>query len=148
VIKAVLDTNILASGAAGFQIPQSIPGHLLRAWQAGQFQLLISEHILGEVSSTLQKPYFLSRLTPEQIARFELLLVEEATVVSLTVDVQGVATHPEDDLVLATAVSAQADYLVTGDGPLRRRVPSYQGVQLVTAREFADLLEQVDVGTQ
>lgn len=57
--------------------------------------------------------------------------------------VSGVATHPEDDLVLATAVSGKADYLVTGDKPLRKTVPKYQGVKLVTPVEFLKVLEKV-----
>ena len=51
-----------------------------------------------------------------------------------------IATHPEDDLVLATAVSAQADYLVTGDRQLLA-LGTYQGVRNVRAREFIDTLE-------
>jgi predicted nucleic acid-binding protein len=50
-----------------------------------------------------------------------------------------VATHPEDDLVLATAVSAHADYLVTGDRKLQR-LGSYQGVRILSPREFLAVL--------
>lgn len=50
------------------------------------------------------------------------------------------ATHPEDDLVLATAVSAQADYLITGDAMLRK-LRTYEGVSIVSPREFLDVLE-------
>jgi predicted nucleic acid-binding protein len=55
--------------------------------------------------------------------------------------VSGVATHPEDDLVLATAVSAGADYLVTGDIRFRTRVPSYQGISLVSPSEFLAIIQ-------
>ena len=58
----------------------------------------------------------------------------------MTAEVHGVATHPEDDLILATAVSAKADYLVTGDKKLRE-LGSYQGVSIVSPREFLDILE-------
>ena len=50
------------------------------------------------------------------------------------------ATHPEDDLVLAAAVSARSDYLVTGDKKLQD-LRSYQGVTIVTPREFLTILE-------
>ena len=53
----------------------------------------------------------------------------------------GVATHPEDDLVLATAVSAQADYLVTRDRQLLK-LGSYQGVAIVSPTEFLDELQK------
>lgn len=54
--------------------------------------------------------------------------------------------HAEDDPILATAVSGHAEYLVTGDRSLRRRVPAYRGVRLVTAREFAELLADTAPG--
>lgn len=42
--------------------------------------------------------------------------------------------------MIATAVSAPADFLITGDHRLRR-VDSYQGVAIRTPREFLELLE-------
>lgn len=57
--------------------------------------------------------------------------------------VAGVATHPEDDLVLATAISGSADYLVTGDRQLRQ-LGSFQGVVIVSPRTFLDLLASVE----
>ena len=57
----------------------------------------------------------------------------------ITVDVTSVASHAEDDVVLATALSARAKYLVTGDKRLRERV-AYRGTRLVSPRQFlADL---------
>jgi predicted nucleic acid-binding protein len=60
--------------------------------------------------------------------------------VSITVAVSGVATHPEDDLVLATAISAGADYLVTGDRRFRTRIPRYRSVLLLSPAEFLAVL--------
>ncbi len=57
------------------------------------------------------------------------------------------ATHPEDDLVLATAVSAAADYLVTGDKQLQR-LGGYHGVAIVSPRDFLALLQQQDESAQ
>ena len=59
MIKAVLDTNVLA---AGFTHPGSPSAQLLLAWLAGLYDLVVSEEILGELDRTLHKPYFLSRL--------------------------------------------------------------------------------------
>jgi predicted nucleic acid-binding protein len=50
-----------------------------------------------------------------------------------------VADDEEDDLVLGTAVAANADVLVTGD-PGLLRIGEYRGVRIVTAREFLDIL--------
>lgn len=59
---------------------------------------------------------------------------------ALSDPVQGVASDPDDDHVLAAAVSGQAAYIVTGDKPLQS-VGSYQGVKIVSPREFLELLE-------
>ena len=58
--------------------------------------------------------------------------------VVITVEVSGVATHPEDDLVLAAAVSAGADYLVTGDKQLLK-LGRYQGATILSPRDFAEV---------
>jgi predicted nucleic acid-binding protein len=50
-----------------------------------------------------------------------------------------VATHPEDDLILATAVSARADYLVTGDQQLQG-LGTYQDVTVASPRQFLEIL--------
>lgn len=134
MISAVLDTNILASGTVTASTP---PGQILDAWHDGQFELVTSEHIIDELERTLQKPYFQKYVAANDIASFIDLLRNEAIVIPITVNIEGLATHPEDDLILATAVSAKADYLVTGDGPLLRKVGnSYQGVTILTPSDF------------
>jgi predicted nucleic acid-binding protein len=55
--------------------------------------------------------------------------------------VHEVTTHQEDDLILATAVSAKADYLVTGDSKLQQ-VGTYQGVAILSPRRFLEILMQ------
>ena len=49
MIQATLDTNVLASG---FLSRLSIPGQLLLVWTRGMFELVVSEHILEELSRT------------------------------------------------------------------------------------------------
>lgn len=143
VIKALLDTNVIVSGFVSFKHPERPPAQILHAFKVGLFELIISEDILVEVSETLQDPYFRSRLTPEDITEALTLLSEETTVTSVTAKASGVSTHPEDDLILAAAVSAGVDYLVTGDGPLLRKVGnSYQGMKLVTPTAFLEILQQ------
>jgi putative PIN family toxin of toxin-antitoxin system len=140
VIPAVLDTNVLASG---FLNPEPTPGQLLAAWREGLYTLVISEHILTELARTFRRPYFSRRLSPAQQAANITLLRQQATLTELTVSVTGIATHPEDDLILATALSGRAEYLVSGDAPLRQRLgASYQAVRIVTPQEFLDILRK------
>ncbi|MDQ3656136.1 MAG: putative toxin-antitoxin system toxin component, PIN family, partial [Chloroflexota bacterium] len=141
VIRAVLDTNVLASGFVGFANAERAPARLLHLWRAQRFELVISAEILTELLNTFADPYFHRRLTSEQIESAQFMLHNEATTASLTLQVDGVATHPEDDLVLALALSAGADYLVSGDKQLQR-IGRHQGISVVSPRQFLALLEQ------
>lgn len=137
MITAVLDTNVLASG---FVRPEPSPGQLLQAWRTGRYILVVSDHILTELARTFDEPYFSKRLTPTQRANNVALVREEAVLIFINVDVHGIATHPEDDPVLATAVSGHAQYLVTGDTKLQK-LRMYESVTIVSPREFLDAIQ-------
>ncbi|HKG26139.1 MAG TPA: PIN domain-containing protein, partial [Thermomicrobiales bacterium] len=133
------DANTIASGAARFRLGTSPPVLVLQAWAHGQFELLISDLLVDEVVRTLSKPYFLTHVEPAVHAATVSALKDEATCVAITTTVSGAATHPEDDVVLATAVSAMADYLVTGDRQLQR-LGHFRGIAIVSPRDFLTLL--------
>jgi putative PIN family toxin of toxin-antitoxin system len=110
------------------------------AWRNGLYILTVSHHILTELARTLEEPYFSKRLTPTQRANNIALVRDEAILIAINVDIHGVATHPEDDLVLATAVSGRVQYLVTGDTKLQK-LKTYEGVTIVSPREFLDTIQ-------
>lgn len=141
VTVAVLDTNVLASGFIGEEQPDSVSGALIRRWRGKTFTLVISEPILAELADTFADRYFARRLSSSEIADALQALRVDAVIQPLTVAVAGVASHPEDDLILATALSARAPYLVTGDRRLRERV-AYHGTQLLAPRQFLELIER------
>jgi putative PIN family toxin of toxin-antitoxin system len=139
MMQVVLDANILASGAVA-------PGGgtlatLIELWQRSVFSVAISLPILRVLENAFSDPYFLNRLSPEDIASYLTMVQATTTVVPVTEEVHGVVTHPEDDLILATAVSARADYLVTGDAKLQR-LATYEGVAILSPRAFLDILIQ------
>jgi putative PIN family toxin of toxin-antitoxin system len=117
VRRVTLDANVLAPG---FTSHGSASSRLIDLWRSGAFALVLSEHVLQELARTLTDPYFASRLPREEATAILTLLSTNATLTELTVDVDGVATHPEDDLVLSTALSGQATILCTRDKQLLR----------------------------
>lgn len=141
--RAVIDTNVLVSGFTEYRHPAGVPAEVLRRWREGGYRLLASDAIRTELERTLRKPYYAARLTSEQVRAIEHLLETEAQRVGISADVVDVATHPEDDVVLATGISGQADFLVTGDRQLQR-LGSYRGVNIVSPREFLDLLDRLE----
>lgn len=140
--RAVFDANVLASGLSGLSRESlAAPAALLRLWILGRFTLIISAPLLHELEEhAFADPYFRRILSEEARQRAFTRLRSEAVITELTVTVQGVAPDPDDDHVLAAAASSAADYLVTGDRALRG-VGSYQGITIVTPREFVDILE-------
>jgi predicted nucleic acid-binding protein len=97
-------------------------------------------HLIQELARTLTDPYFAARVSPEEALEFVEELRTVATLVDLTADVRDVATHPEDDLVLSTALSGQASVLCTRDKQLLK-LRSYQTIAILSPGEFMTVLE-------
>ncbi len=136
MIRIVLDTNVLASGAIAVAGPLA---ELVDAWRRGDFEVATSPHIAAELERTLRKPYFAGRLPPPLRDEFLALVREIATLVPITFPVPTAVSDRADNLVLATAESAGAAYLVTGDGELQR-LARYRTVVILSPSAFRDLL--------
>ncbi len=136
--RVVLDANVLAPG---FLSTTSVSARLLALWRAGGFELVVSEHLLGELVRTYADPYFHQRIGPDRVARVLRLLRRRALLTELTVTVTGVATQPKDDLVLATGLSAKASYLGTRDKQLLK-LGSYQGLVILHPADLLDRLTE------
>lgn len=138
MIRAVLDSNIIISALL---IQGGLPWRVLAAAYVAAFRCFSSDAIVTEVFATLDSRRVRRKylIDPIEISRLRRFLESTPVRIPITVTVQGVATHPEDDLILATAVSAQAAYLVTGDRQLLA-LGQHQGVQIVTPRQFATIL--------
>jgi putative PIN family toxin of toxin-antitoxin system len=136
VIRAVFDTNILASGAiaAGGSIAL-----LIDAWQRGRVQVVVSSHILDELKTALEKPDFTKRLDRQFRDRYLLIVHITVTVVAITVPIPNVAVTQADNRVLATAESAGVSYLVTGDVELQQ-LGRYQAITIISPRLLLELL--------
>ena len=113
--KAVLDSSILVSA---FIAPQTELMLLLRLPLRSRYELVLSKEILSETAQSL--------LTKESIRRYAMYadkdvhaylawLLSVATLVGDVPELSAVPNDPKDDMVIATAVAASADYLVTGD---------------------------------
>src|SRR5690606_35561795 len=75
VIVAVLDTNVLVSA---FPAHGTVPALLIDAWRQGAFHLIVSEHILEELTETWRDPYWQARFSPTASAEVIALLRSDA----------------------------------------------------------------------
>ncbi len=128
-MKAVFDTNVLL---AAF-ITEGICSKILVRGRKRQFHLILCPVILREFERVLIKKFSITR----NEARSILQIVSEAmhSVVSPSQSVQGICRNPDDDAILACALEAGADYLVTGDVDLLE-LKIFKGICIVTPREF------------
>ena len=134
-MRVVLDTNILVSA---LMVQSGTPGLIYQAWVRREFVLLISEAQLHELRMVFRKPSVSSRIRPHSAGRLVNLLRRKAKMVSALPEVQR-APDSDDDFLLATAEGGDADFLVTGDGPLLS-LGRHKITRIVTAATFVKLL--------
>jgi putative PIN family toxin of toxin-antitoxin system len=133
----VLDANTLASGAVA--APGTTLAEVIDRWMNDEYDVLLSQEILTELHHTLANPYFTARLTAKDRTSYLTLVAQHALFIPITAKVQGIATHPEDDVVLATAESAKASYLVTGDRKLQG-LSRYKEIHILSPAAFLAVL--------
>jgi hypothetical protein len=134
-MKVVLDTNIFVSG----WLWGGIPDRVLKLAEVYLITVCASEKMLNELQSTLSQDKFRSKLQTLSINLNDLM-----TGTRQLVEVYPISTinlpelrDPNDNMILATAVAADADAIVTGDRDLLV-LQEYEGIPIVTAREFLD----------
>ena len=111
-MNVVIDTNVLVKMAAsGKQEP------LFVAWRNRQFDLYLSLPIFKELEDVLSRPKMQRFVRPDTAARFLSELQRKAIFVD-TADEHPHCRDRKDDMVIATAVSAKADFLITIDKDL------------------------------
>ena len=134
--RVVLDSNVLISALHFGGVPEEL---LLMANQ-GAIEVFLSPFILDEVAGVLQDKL---DWEPKDIRSALRLLKDVVTLLEPKEKPHPVTTDQADNLVLACAVEAHADFLVTGDKrhllPLKR----YKGIQILTPRDF---LEKIILG--
>jgi putative PIN family toxin of toxin-antitoxin system len=137
VIRATLDVNVLVSG---FPAVTGAPSELLARWSNLEYELVISEHILDELAAVWGRPYWRARYSVDRVRATMRRLRTQAVIVEPDATVRGIANDEEDDLVLATAVAGDVDFLVTGDRQLQA-LGRFRHVTILSPRQFLDLLE-------
>jgi len=139
VLRVVLDTNVFVSGLLS---KTGLPAKILDAWRAGQYLLIASPPSVAEIKRVLQaarirEKYF---ITDGDIEQLIILLEKEALIVPGYTDVKdAIPDDPSDEMFLACAVDAAADFIVSGDRHLLE-ISEYKGISIITVNEFEEKL--------
>lgn len=133
----VLDTNIVASGL----LWNGTPARLLDAAQRDEVALFTSRILLAELVRILRREKFAKAIAASGLTLDALVLgyAELATPVTPALIAPMILDDPDDDHVLACALAAQADLIVSGDHHLLD-LKTYQDIHIVTASEALQLI--------
>jgi uncharacterized protein len=137
--KAVLDTTVLVSAMLNLN-PGGASYELLRFAKQGTFDLYISDEILEETAETLRYPRLRDRYgySDADIVAYCQDLALFGTIVS-ELPVLRLVRDPDDDKIIACAVAAGADYLVTRDKDLLT-LQEYEGIAIISPEVFLHVL--------
>jgi len=136
-VRVVLDTNTVVSGFLWDRQPRA----LIEAAIDERIELVTCAALIEELANVLPRSKFAKRLSEKQLSvaalieRYRALtdIIEPATLSG------PVSADPDDDIVLATALAAQADMIVSRDKHLRN-LKHFHRIPILNP---ADALQQI-----
>lgn len=132
-MRVVFDTNVLI---AAF-LAEGLCSVLLTRARRKEFELFVCPTILEEFERIL-----LHKIkAPQDLVREALEIILEASeIIHPTKKIQGTCRDQDDDQILACALSAEADYLVSGDKDLLE-IGCFERLKIISPREFETFFE-------
>ncbi len=131
--RAVLDTTIIVSGLIN---QRGLPGQIITALHAGQFEMITSPRINEEILEVLNRPRIRNRYhVGDRIFDIGVLLYTQATLVEPKSRLK-ISRDPKDNKFLEAAIQGKAAFLVTGDKKDLLSLGDYKGIRILNPRQF------------
>ena len=145
-MRVLVDANLFVSFLLHPDRDTAV-NQVVRAAVAGRFEALLPSELLEElVARAQQKPYLASRIETADLGELVAILETTGEVLPrLERPPPRVTRDAKDDYLLAHAVAAGADILVTGDADLLE-LHAVGSLRILTAGELMSLLGREDVG--
>lgn len=128
-MRIVLDTNQHISAIIR---PNGNPAQIVKLWRIGLIELAISPTMLEEFEIVVHRPRIQHRhnLSDTDIAEYLEMLRAFAILVPGIIAVDAVPDDPDDNIIVACAIEAEADVIISGDQHLLS-LGSYQEIPIV-----------------
>jgi uncharacterized protein len=139
MVSAVFDTSVLVSAFLTRHQPGGVTNELLRLAGEGTVELHLSADIIAETLATLvrnRRAQANYRYTPEMAEAYCAALFDLASVINDPPPAPGaVPRDPDDDKIIACALAAGSEYLVSRDRDLLS-LGAYGGIAIVAPEAF------------
>ena len=138
-VRIVLDTNVILSALLWRGTPYRLLTSIRQQMNA---QLFSSTPLLEELADVLTRPSAAKRLATINRSGADVLIdyVEAVNLVSPASIGRVVASDPDDDVVIATALAANANLIVSGDNDLLS-LKQYQNIPILSPADALGLIE-------
>ncbi|MBI3375068.1 MAG: putative toxin-antitoxin system toxin component, PIN family [Betaproteobacteria bacterium] len=132
MLRLVADTNTVISAL----LWRGAPHRLVAANEAAQVSFYTSRTLIDELADVIKRPKLARavRATGKDVEQLQAEYEEIATIVTPRRLPAPVSCDSDDDAVLACALGARADLIVSGDKDLRI-LGGYRGILILTAAE-------------
>jgi putative PIN family toxin of toxin-antitoxin system len=125
-VRVVFDTNVVVAGI----VAEGLCREILEI-HVPEHTAILSPVLWDELVATLRRKF---GLTPDDLPILALYR-QHATWCEPAKLAKAVSRDPDDDWVLATAVTGDAEAIVSGDADLLT-LDSYSGIQMLSPRQF------------
>lgn len=133
MVRVVVDTNVLVSALIGHGKPKRLILTLLE-----KHSVVLSRQMLAELVDVLSRDKF-ADVKSSQTNRFISALVRKSKIVTTSPRFKVIAEDLDDDIVLNTAYSRKADYIVTGDKHLLA-LKEFKGIEIVKVTQMLEVV--------
>ncbi len=130
--SVIFDTNIYISAI----IFGGNPRQCLELARGGRIELIISKAVYLELAEKLRDKF---DWPEEDIIEVISGISEFAKIVSPRRKVKLIKLDPDDNMILEIALEERVDYIVSGDKKHLLSLKKFEGVPIISAKEFLDI---------
>jgi uncharacterized protein len=127
-LRVVLDTNVYISAAILGRVCEEI----VQTCRFSDLQVFISKDIIDEIGDKLSCKFLWQ---DDQVNVFLESIMEFCQIVKVNEKITYIKDDPDDDKILECAVSADCDFIISGDKHLLK-LRSYREIKILNPADF------------
>jgi uncharacterized protein len=131
-LRVVLDTNVYISAAILGRVCEEI----VQTCRFSDLQVFISKDIIDEIGDKLSCKFLWQ---DDQVNVFLESIMEFCQIVKVNEKITYIKDDPDDDKILECAVSADCDFIISGDKHLLK-LRSYREIKILNPADFLLIL--------